>query len=111
MVTQNPSTKDNDVRARLDAVVREYHQSADVPRLLESLDKLSISLEVSPEAKKKIALTGFTPKYGARQISGVIRTHLRRPISKLIVSGKAVKGNRIIVGVDEKDELSWEVKS
>lgn len=41
MVTQNSSTKDNDVRARLDAVVREYHQSADVPRLLESLDKIA----------------------------------------------------------------------
>ena len=78
--------------------------------LLESLDKLSIALEVSPAAKKKIALTGFTPKYGARQISGVIRTHLRRPISKLIVSGKAGKGSKIMVDVDDKDELTWAVE-
>lgn len=77
--------------------------------LLESLDKQSILLQISEEAKKKIALTGFTPKYGARQISGVIRTHLRRPISKLIVSGKAVKGSLIYVGIDEKEELTWEV--
>jgi ATP-dependent Clp protease ATP-binding subunit ClpA len=78
--------------------------------LLESLDKLSIALEVSPAAKKKIALTGFTPKYGARQISGVIRTHLRRPISKLIVSGQAGKGSKIVVDVDDKDELTWKVE-
>ena len=77
--------------------------------LFDSLDKLSISLEVSDEAKKKIALTGFTPKYGARQISGVIRTHLRRPISKLIVSGKAIKGSAIKVDVDENNELKWEI--
>jgi hypothetical protein len=44
MVTQNPSTKankDNDVRARLDAVVSEYHKSGDVPRLLESLANIA----------------------------------------------------------------------
>jgi len=37
MVTQNPSTKETSVRARLDAVVHEYHQRGDVARLLESL--------------------------------------------------------------------------
>lgn len=78
--------------------------------LMDSLDRQSIALMVSEEAKKKIALTGFTPKYGARQISGVIRTQLRRPISKLIVSGKAVKGSLIEVDVDESNELRWDVK-
>jgi len=77
--------------------------------LLESLDKQSISLVISDEAKKKIALTGFTPKYGARQIAGVIRTQLRRPISKMIVSGKAVKGSSISVGLDENSELTWQI--
>src|ERR1043165_6361274 len=59
--------------------------------LLESLDTKGIVLEITDEAKSKIALTGFTPKYGARQISGVIRTALRRRISKFIVTGKVVK--------------------
>lgn len=78
--------------------------------LLESLEKLSITLDISEEAKKRIALTGFTPKYGARQISGVIRTHLRRPISKLIVSGKATKGSKIVVALNDSDEIVWDVK-
>ena len=77
--------------------------------LLESLTKLNITLELSEDAKSKIALTGFTPKYGARQISGVIRTFLRRPISKMIVSGEVVKGNTIKVNVDENKELLWQV--
>ncbi len=77
--------------------------------LLESLDKMNIVLNVSPDAKKKIALTGFTQKYGARQISGVIRTNLRRPISRMIISGTVKKGCTINVGVDDKEELTWEI--
>ena len=78
--------------------------------LLESLDKMQITLEVTPEAKTKIALTGFTPKYGARQISGMIRTALRRPISKFIVSGKADKGDKIVVQLDADQELEYIVQ-
>jgi ATP-dependent Clp protease ATP-binding subunit ClpA len=77
--------------------------------LYDSLEKQAINLEISEDAKKKIALTGFTPKYGARQISGVIRTFLRRPISKLIVSGKVNKGSKIFVSVDNENELIWDI--
>jgi ATP-dependent Clp protease ATP-binding subunit ClpA len=79
--------------------------------LHESLKKQNMALQVSDEAKKKIALTGFTPKYGARQISGVIRTFLRRPISKMIVSGEVKKGNTIVVEVNEEQELVWKVEN
>jgi hypothetical protein len=41
MVSQNPSTEEKDVRARLDATVHEYHQRGDVARLLESLERIS----------------------------------------------------------------------
>ena len=77
--------------------------------LLESLHKQGISLNIEPEAKKTIALTGFTPKYGARQISGVIRTFLRRPISKMIVSGEVKKGQTIQVDLNEAGEVTWNV--
>ena len=78
-----------------------------IKSLLESLDKLKITLELTDDAKAKIALTGFTPKYGARQISGVIRTFLRRPISKMIVSGEVTKGDTVSVSLDENGELVW----
>jgi hypothetical protein len=41
MVTQGPSTDEKDVRARLGAIVHEYHQQRDVARLLESLSFLA----------------------------------------------------------------------
>jgi ATP-dependent Clp protease ATP-binding subunit ClpB len=75
--------------------------------LLQSLDKLGIGFSIDDNAKEKIALTGFTPKYGARQISGVIRTFLRRPISKMIVSGTLEKGKSVKVVINENEELDY----
>ena len=63
--------------------------------LMEALDKQGISFRISEEAKKYLAINGFTPKYGARQISGVIRNQLRRPISKYIIAGELKKGNLV----------------
>ena len=79
--------------------------------LIESLHKQGIAFEIEEEAKKMIALDGFTPKYGARQLSAVIRNLLRRPISKYIISGALKKGSTIKVSKDPAaDELAWEIK-
>lgn len=77
--------------------------------LLDALEKQGISLQVSDEAKKHLAVTGFTPKYGARQISGVIRNQLRRPISKYIVGGDVKKGSTITVRLEE-ESLVWKIE-
>ncbi|MEO6722329.1 MAG: hypothetical protein ABIN67_18315 [Ferruginibacter sp.] len=76
--------------------------------LLEALDKQGIALTISEPAKKHLALNGFTPKYGARQISSVIRNNLRRPISKYIISGELKKGNMIKVDINN-EELTWQI--
>lgn len=76
--------------------------------LLEALDKQGITLQLSDEAKKHLALNGFTPKYGARQISGVIRQQLRRPISRYIVAGDVKRGGTVSVGL-EKEALAWNI--
>ena len=77
--------------------------------LLDALDKQGVTLNISDEAKKHLALNGFTPKYGARQISGVIRNQLRRPISKYIVAGELKKGNTVKVDL-QNEELSWAIE-
>jgi ATP-dependent Clp protease ATP-binding subunit ClpA len=77
--------------------------------LLEALDKQGIAFSITDEAKKFLALNGFTPKYGARQISSVIRSQLRRPISKYIISGEVKKGNTLKVSL-KKEELVWEIE-
>lgn len=78
--------------------------------LIDALDKQGIAFEIEPEAVRMLALSGFTPKYGARQLSGVIRNELRRPISKYIISGELKKGNLIVIKKHENEErLEWEI--
>jgi ATP-dependent Clp protease ATP-binding subunit ClpA len=74
--------------------------------LLEALDKQGISFSISDEAKQYLSLNGFTPKYGARQISSVVRNQLRRPISKFIISGEVKKGSKVTANL-EKEEVKW----
>jgi ATP-dependent Clp protease ATP-binding subunit ClpB len=77
--------------------------------LLEILDKQGITFSITEEAKKYLALHGFTPKYGARQISSVIRMQIRRPISKYIISGELKKGNSIHADI-KNEELIWKIE-
>jgi ATP-dependent Clp protease ATP-binding subunit ClpA len=77
--------------------------------LVQALNKQGIELEIDEETKKMLAGKGFTPKYGARQVAGTIRTHLKRPISRMIVGGKLCHGQKLVVGMDGKGELTWNI--
>ena len=77
--------------------------------LYDALAKLSISLTITDAAKHVLALNGFNSKYGARQISGVIRKEIRRPISKMIVAEEILKNSHIQLGVDEAGDIKWEI--
>jgi len=66
MVTQNPSTKETSVRARLDAVVHEYHQRGDVARLLESLAQLAAT------ASTEELVTAVEPYREMHEVAGPI---------------------------------------
>jgi ATP-dependent Clp protease ATP-binding subunit ClpA len=70
-----------------------------------------MTLKISDEAVKNLALGGFSSKYGARQISGVIRSQLARPISKMIVKEEVKTGQTIHVDWNKEEEkLSWKVE-
>jgi len=78
--------------------------------LIQALDKMGINMQLSAEAKNMLALSGFTPKYGARQLSAVIRNQLRRPISRYIILGELKKGNTIAIDKKSDDtELLWSI--
>src|SRR6185295_5275680 len=56
--------------------------------LYTALEKQGITLSISPKASGVLARMGFTPRYGARPLSGVIRSQLRKPLSRRIISGE-----------------------
>ena len=77
--------------------------------LFRALEKQEIELELSEDASAMLAKKGFTPKYGARPLRGVIRSDLRSPLSKMIISGKVKKGSQIKLELDGKKELKWNI--
>jgi ATP-dependent Clp protease ATP-binding subunit ClpB len=77
--------------------------------LVKALENQGIELILEQEAKEELARSGFSPKFGARPLIGVIRTRLRRPLSRKIISGEIVKGDIVTVKLDATNELTWEI--
>lgn len=77
--------------------------------LLQALERMDIQLEISPEAKTEFATNGFNSKYGARQISGVIRNQVRRPISRMLISGKLKKNDTLKLAIDSQKNQTWTI--
>lgn len=75
--------------------------------LLQLLEKLEITLEISQKDKQQIALMGFSSKYGARPIKGTIRNQLKRPLSKMIISNEIEKGDMLEVTVINENEIKF----
>ncbi len=82
--------------------------SIQLKSLRKALTRLGIDFNINDEAIKNLALNGFSSKYGARQISGVIRAQLARPISKKIVREEVKAGETINVSWNnENEDLDW----
>ena len=79
--------------------------------LLKLLKEQDITLELTPEARKTIALRGFNQQYGARPILGIIRKELRHPISKKLIAGEIKPGDHIVVGLDSDGNPDISVKN
>lgn len=79
--------------------------------LYKALDKQDISLSISDEATDILAMKGFTPKYGARPLRGVIRSDLRSPLSKKLISGELLKGASVKLEADKNGEIVWSIKN
>ncbi|MBG0859668.1 MAG: ATP-dependent Clp protease ATP-binding subunit, partial [Bacteroidales bacterium] len=77
--------------------------------LYKLLEPQGIELVIEDKAKEKLAMSGFTPKYGARPLIGVIRNELRRPLSRKIISGEVSRGNSVRVTLDKDGQIKWEV--
>jgi ATP-dependent Clp protease ATP-binding subunit ClpB len=73
------------------------------------LKQIEIELDVSTRAKENLALLGYSPKYGARPITGVIRNYLRRPVSRMIISGEVKASDRLNLDLNDENELVWKV--
>ena len=63
--------------------------------LLKLLEEQGITLTMTDDVKREIAMRGYNQQYGARPIIGIIRKELRHPLSKLIISGAVKSGDTV----------------
>ena len=74
--------------------------------LLKLLEEQGITLTMTDDVKKEIAMKGYNQQYGARPLIGIIRKELRHPLSKLIISGAIKSGDNVEVKItDGKPEF------
>ncbi|MBS7253657.1 AAA family ATPase [Flavobacterium branchiicola] len=79
-------------------------------RLQEQLISIkNISFDLSDGALEYLTNKGFSKKYGARPIAGIVRTYLKKTISKLIISEAILENEAIVLDIKE-DEFIWEKK-
>ena len=78
--------------------------------LFTALEKQGIQLSVTDRASKQLAQMGFTPKYGARPLATVIRSQLRRPLSRKIINGEITQGSTVNLDIDANNELVWKIE-
>ncbi|WP_217606144.1 AAA family ATPase [Chitinophaga sp. GbtcB8] len=78
--------------------------------LLQMLEQQQIGFNVSDAARQQLATQGYSPQYGARPLKEVIRSRLRKPLSRMIIEGSLQKNMQVNLDVDDKGELQWDVK-
>ena len=71
-----------------------------------AMHELGIALKITPSVRKKVAETGFSPKYGARPIRRVIREKIEDPLTDLILTGEVKRDSEVTCRI-EKNEIKF----
>jgi ATPase AAA-2 domain protein len=83
-----------------------------IQNLLKMLKEQNISLSIDESARKYVTEVGFNAHYGARPILGIIRKEIRRPLSKLIISGDINSGDSITMKYNtDTQEIIWDIET
>jgi ATP-dependent Clp protease ATP-binding subunit ClpB len=77
--------------------------------LYKSLKDKGIDLDIDQNVKEKFAMSGFSPKYGARPIVGIIRSQLRRPLSKMIIADEIRRGSAVKLTLGKDGNVVWNI--
>jgi hypothetical protein len=78
-------------------------------QLIDSPHHQGIRLDATAAVQQQLARSGYSPQYGARPLAGVIRNRLRRPISKMIISGELTTGDILSVDWNFPDSVIWNI--
>ncbi len=72
-----------------------------VSRLARRLATRRLTLDVTPDAREWLAVTGFDPIYGARPLRRLIQTAIGDKLARALLAGEITDGDRVLVDLDE----------
>ncbi|HEX6059546.1 MAG TPA: ATP-dependent chaperone ClpB [Gemmatimonadaceae bacterium] len=87
-------------QAQLDRII-----DLQLERLRKLLAERKIELEITPEAKRKVAEEGYDPAFGARPLKRAIQRTLQNPLAVGLLEGKFKDGDRIVADIDAGGSL------
>ena len=73
--------------------------------LIVLTERLGINLEIDEKTRTYLSLEGFSSVYGVRPLKAVIRNKLKKPLSKMIISGQIKAPQTIQVTLKDKKVL------
>jgi len=68
--------------------------------LSRRLARMDLQLSVTPNALHELAKVGFDPVFGARPLKRAIQQRIENPLSKLVLEGRFMPHDEIVVSVD-----------
>ena len=77
--------------------------------LIDNLEKIDLSINITKRARKLLAKLGFHNEYGARNLRRTIQNYIEDSISELLLENKFVQGDKITVDV-KKNEFIFSSK-
>ena len=105
-------------RNRLDAIVQFGALSEEVieqvvhkfiAELQAQLDDRKVSIELDDSAMRWLARRGYDRTMGARPMARLIQESIKRPLADAILFGNLAGGGSVLVTIDNKDELSFDM--
>ncbi len=72
-----------------------------VNRLADRLADRRLTLDVTPEAREWLALTGFDPVFGARPLRRLVQSAIGDKLARALLSGEITDGDKVRVDLDE----------
>ncbi len=75
-----------------------------IDRLRPRLAAREINLEITPEARARLADRGYDPDFGARPLKRLLQQTIIEPLSRQILTGEILAGGRVVVDVDGPDD-------
>jgi ATP-dependent Clp protease ATP-binding subunit ClpB len=76
--------------------------------VVKRLEENGVKLEISDEARERLAKLGFDPQYGARPLKRVFQREILNELSKQLLSGKVQRDSIIYVNLKDDTEFVFE---